>query len=256
MAALRFILGDQLTRSLASLDGLDPARDVIFMAEVAEETVYVPHHKQKIALILSAMRHFAAELAAEGLRVDYIRLDDPENTGSFSGELERAIARHQPDRIVITEPGEWRVWEMMRGWSASFGLPVDIRADDRFICPRGRFARWAAGRKSYRMEFFYREMRRETGFLMEGDDPAGGQWNFDHDNRKALPRGLRPPPRERFHPDAVTLEVIDLVSRRFSANFGDIEGFGWAVTREQAHWKRSGISSANACRFTAIIRMR
>ena len=111
---LRFLLGDQLSRGLSSLHDIDPARDVVLMAEVAEETTYVPHHPKKIALILSAMRHFAAELEAEGLRVDYVRLDDPDNGGDFGAELRRAVARYRPRRVVICEPGEHRVWEAMQ----------------------------------------------------------------------------------------------------------------------------------------------
>ncbi|MDB5593673.1 MAG: cryptochrome/photolyase family protein [Hyphomicrobiales bacterium] len=234
MTTLRLVLGDQLTRDLASLSDLDPAGDVVLLVEVAEETTYVGHHKQKIALILSAMRHFSAELSDEGIRVDYVRLDDPENSGSFTGELARAITRHHPDRIVVTEPGEWRVWEMMRAWGERFALPVEIREDDRFFCSRGRFARWAQDRKSYRMEFFYREMRRETGLLMDGDEPEGGLWNFDKDNRKSLPASLRPPKRDRLAPDAITQDVIDLVASRFARHFGDLDTFGWAVTRRDA----------------------
>lgn len=234
MKSLRLVLGDQLTRGLSALDGIDPARDIVFMAEVAQETAYVPHHKQKIVLILSAMRHFAEELTRKGLQVHYVRLDDPANTGSFSGELARAITLHQPQAIVATEPGEWRVAEMMRDWSAQFGLPVEIRDDDRFFCSRDRFARWAEGRKSYRMEFFYREMRRETGLLMQGDTPEGGEWNFDKENRKPLPARHAPPPRKRFEPDATTREVIALVARHCAGHFGDLEPFGWAVTRADA----------------------
>ena len=89
----------------------------------------------------------------------------------------------------MTEPGEWRVLEMMKTWNA------EIREDERFFASRARFARWAEGRKQLRMEFFYREMRRDSGLLMDGDDPAGGQWNFDHDNRKALPKDVMPPRR-------------------------------------------------------------
>jgi deoxyribodipyrimidine photolyase-related protein len=246
MGVLRFILGDQLTREVAALDGLDPAQDVVLMAEVADETTYVPHHKQKIALILSAMRHFAAELRAEGIAVDYVRLDDPVNTGSFTGELLRAAARHGPERVVVTEPGEWRVLEMMRGWPSASGLPVEIREDRRFLCPRGRFARWAQGRRDLRMEFFYREMRRQTGLLMDGDEPVGGRWNFDAENRRRLPRGHVAPARLRFAPDAVTREVLALVEARFAAHFGDCEPFGWAVTRAGAlealrHFIRDGL---------------
>jgi deoxyribodipyrimidine photolyase-related protein len=234
MSALRLVLGDQLTRDVSALDGIDPARDVILMAEVHDETVYVPHHKQKIAFILSAMRHFAEELRAEGLTVDYVKLDDPANSGSLTGEVARALARRTADRVVVTEPGEWRVLEMMRQWGEALHVPVEIRDDDRFFCSRGRFARWAGARKSYRMEFFYREMRRETGLLMDGDDPVGGQWNFDHDNRKALPPSVTPPRHERFAPDAITRDVLALVAQRFSAHFGELDTFGWATTREGA----------------------
>ncbi|MGL4439702.1 MAG: cryptochrome/photolyase family protein, partial [Bosea sp. (in: a-proteobacteria)] len=109
MTSLRLVLGDQLTRDLASLQDIDKARDVVLMAEVHDETTYVPHHKQKIVLVLSAMRHFADELRAEGIHVDYVKLSDNNNTGSFAGEIERAITRHTPSQIVLTEPGEWRV---------------------------------------------------------------------------------------------------------------------------------------------------
>ncbi|AVO45807.1 cryptochrome/photolyase family protein [Phreatobacter cathodiphilus] len=234
MATLRLILGDHLTRDVAALDGL-AAGDVVLMVEVAEETTYVPHHKQKIVFVLSAMRHFAEELRQEGVALDYVRLDDPANTGSFTGEVKQALRRHAVDRIVVTEPGEWRVRAKMEDWPAETGLPVEIRDDDRFLCSRGRFARWAEGRKSFRMEFFYREMRRETGLLMaEEDKPVGGQWNYDAENRKALPKGARPPRRLRFSPDAVTREVMDLVAQRFAGHFGDLEPFGWAVTRNEA----------------------
>lgn len=234
MGALRLLLGDQLTRRIASLADLDAEADVVLMVEVAEEATYVRHHKQKIAFLFSAMRHFAEELREEGVRVDYVRLDDPGNTGSFGGELARALGRHAVDRVIVTEPGEWRVLEAMRDWREELGLPVEIREDNRFLCSRGEFAAWAEGRKQLRMEFFYREMRRKTGFLMEGGEPVGGQWNFDADNRKSLPAGIAVPPRRRFEPDATTRAVLDLVGRRFGNHFGDLDGFGWAVTREGA----------------------
>jgi deoxyribodipyrimidine photolyase-related protein len=230
---LRFVLGDQLTRGISSLDGLQPG-DIVLMAEVWEETTHVGHHKQKIALILSAMRHFSAELAAEGIIVDHVRLDDAGNTGSFTGELRRAVGRHGPASVIITEPGEWRVAEMIRGWQATLDIPVHVRPDTRFIADRERFARWAGEKKQLRMEFFYREMRRATGLLMDGGEPVGGAWNFDAENRKRLPKGHRLPARRRFAPDAVTREVIALVEARFPAHFGTLGNFGWPVTREDA----------------------
>ena len=133
VVALRLILGDQLSHSISSLNGIDAERDVVLMVEVSTETIYVPHHKQKIAFILSAMRHFAAELTEKGVRVDYVRLDDPENTGSFSGEVERAIKRHRPGQVIVTEPGEYRVRQFMDDWQDAFGIPVFIREDARFF---------------------------------------------------------------------------------------------------------------------------
>ncbi len=231
---LVLILGDQLSLTLPSLRQANKDRDVILLVEVADETTYVRHHKKKIAFILSAMRHFSAELNKAGWQVAYVKLDDPKNTGSFTGELGRAVKRLQPSRVVITEPGEWRVLEMMRSWSAAFGLPVEILDDDRFVASRSEFAAWAKDRKQLRMEYFYRNMRRKTGLLMRGNDPEGGQWNFDHDNRKPASDDLFMPDVSRFKPDAITREVLDLVARRFDNHIGTLEPFWFAVTRKDA----------------------
>ncbi|TXN02644.1 cryptochrome/photolyase family protein [Methylobacterium sp. WL103] len=230
---LRFVLGDQLNRRVSSLVDLDDG-DVVLIVEVMAEATYVRHHKQKIAFLFSAMRHFAVELEAEGIAVDYVRLDDPGNTGSFTGELERAAARHAPTRVVVTEPGEWRVWAMMQDWRDDLAVPVEIRDDNRFLCPRREFADWAGDRRALRMETFYRGMRRRTGLLMDGKEPVGGQWNFDADNRKKLPKNHAVPNRLRFAPDATTREVFALVERHFAGHFGDLDGFGWPVTRGEA----------------------
>ncbi|MBL4792452.1 MAG: cryptochrome/photolyase family protein, partial [Citromicrobium sp.] len=103
------VLGDQLARTLASLRGRTKDDTVILMMEVWDEATYVRHHKQKIALIFSAMRHFAAELRDAGWSVDYVELTDPDNSGSFTGEVARAIERHDPRAVHIVEAGEWRV---------------------------------------------------------------------------------------------------------------------------------------------------
>ena len=105
------------------------------------------------------------------------------------------------DKIVVTEPGEWRVLEMIQGWQKAFGIPVEIRNDDRFLCSLDEFEQWAEGRKSLRMEYFYRVMRRKTGWLMDGDKPVGGKWNYDIQNRKSLPKDVVCPERLRFKPD-------------------------------------------------------
>lgn len=233
MTRLRLILGDQLSHDISSLTDLQPG-DVVLMAEVANEAEHVPHHKQKIVLVFSAMRHFAAELRANGVMVDYVRLDDPTNTHSFTSELLRAVGRHSATSVVVTEASEWRVWAMIEAWPAVLGVPVKVLPDTRFFCSLPEFAALATARKAERMEYFYREMRRRSGILMQDGAPIGGQWNFDVENRKPLPKGARPPNRLRFNPDAITREIMALVDARFPAAFGDLEPFGWPVTRKQA----------------------
>jgi len=234
MSVLRLVLGDQCSRSLSALTDLDAERDVVLLAEVMGECTYVPHHPQKIALVLSAMRHFTEALRARGVTVDHVRLDDPANTGALSGEVARAVARHRPATIVATEPGEFRVLEDMRGWEAATGVPVEIRDDDRFFCSLSEFRTWARGKKQLRMEFFYREMRKKTGLLMDGAKPAGGEWNYDAENRKSLPKGTAVPVPRRFPPDAITADVLALVRERFPKHFGTLDGFGWPVTARDA----------------------
>ena len=234
MKTLVPILGDQLTATISSLRGARHADTIVLMMEVAEETGYVRHHQQKLAYVLSTMRHHAAHLAALGWSVDYVRLDDPENSGSFTGEVARAIERHAPDRIVVTEAGEWRVAAMLDSWATVFGLSVDIRPDRRFIAGHADFEAWAAGRKALTMEYFYRDMRRRTGLLMDGDEPVEGRWNFDKENRKPAKRDLLMPRPHRFAPDDITREVLTLVADRFGDHPGSLDEFAWGVTRDDA----------------------
>ena len=234
MKTLRLILGDQLNRSVSSLRDIDINHDVVLMIEVRAETSYVHHHKQKLVLVLSAMRHFAQALRDEGINVDYVELDASDNSGTLTGELELALLRHNVERIAVTEPGEWRVWQMMQNWIERLDTPLEVLADDRFLCSRDEFTQWASGRKSLRMEYFYRDMRRKTGWLMADDKPEGGQWNYDADNRQALPASLTIPASPGFETDKTTLEVMALVAKHFNHHFGELESFSWGTTRQQA----------------------
>lgn len=236
MATLRLILGDQLNQKISSLSDCEKQTDTVFMCEVWDEATYVKHHKKKIAFIFSAMRHFAQELEADGFTLRYTKLDDEANAGSFKKEVQRALAEGDFEKIVITHPGEWRVLEDMQGWADAFGLPVEIRKDDRFLSDAEEFAEWADGRKQLRMEYFYREMRKKHNVLMEGDSPAGGQWNYDSENRKPPKQGLDVPTPYVAQTDEITQEVIRLVGDRFASHFGYLEPFYFAVTRDQARY--------------------
>ena len=234
MTILIPILGDQLSHGLSSLAGQDKKESVILMAEVDEETEYVPHHKSKMAYILSAMRHHAEDLRSAGWIVDYVKLTDANNSGSFTGEVARAIERHKISALRVTEAGEWRVKAMLDSWPDRFDMPVTILPDDRFLCTHGEFESWAKDRKQFRMEFFYRDMRRKSGLLMNGDAPEGGQWNFDSENRKPAKRDLTMPRPLHFAPNAVTQDVIQMVEARYGDNIGQTEKFSFAVTRKDA----------------------
>jgi len=204
------------------------------MAEVAEEAGYVNHHQKKIAFVFSAMRHFADELRRKDVELIYTEYDDTDNTGSLAGEVRRAIERLSPERLILTEPGEFRLYQEFNTWKDTFNLPVEIRADTRFLTSIEAFSAWAEGRKSLRMEFFYREARRQHQILMRGDEPEGGQWNYDQENRQPPRDGLNPPPPFRVEPDEITREVLDLVTKHFSGHFGHLEHFGYGVCREDA----------------------
>ncbi len=228
------VLGDQCSAGLSALADLDPATDTVLMAEVVDECTYVRHHQKKIVLVLSAMRHFARALRARGVTVDYVTLDDPANTQSLRGELLRAVQRQRPDRVVVTECGEWRLAQDMIGWHEAAGLEVEIRDDTRFFCSIRQFRAWAAGKRSLRMEFFYREMRRQHGVLMDDGAPVAERWNFDAENRKRLPTGVAIPEPPHFQPDAITQDVINLVRERFGDHFGTCDGFNLPVTAAEA----------------------
>lgn len=232
MARCCLILGDQLSDTLSSLASLQ-SDDVVLMAEVWSEATYVNHHKQKIALIFSAMRHFAERLRATGRQVHYVTLTDSDNSQSLCDEVIRFQDQYAFDGWVVTEPGEWRLLSEFQHLSERLNVPFVILEDDRFFASHAEFADFLAGRKQPRMEHFYRLMRKKTGLLMEGASPLGGEWNYDQDNRKRFPGGTTPAPLT-FAPDTITTEVFALVESRFAEHFGSLERFFWPVTQAQA----------------------
>ncbi|ARE41083.1 deoxyribodipyrimidine photolyase-related protein [Rhodovulum sp. P5] len=230
MSRLVLILGDQLSPGVSALQAADKSSDLVVMAEVMDEASYVRHHPKKIAFLFAAMRKFARVLEADGWRVAYTRLDDPENAQSIPAELLRRAEAEGAQEVLATEPGEWRLIEAL----SDLPIPVHQHPDDRFICSHAEFDRWAEGRKSLRMEYFYREMRRKTGLLMDGDEPAGGKWNFDHDNRKPAQDDLFRQGPLKFDPDETVEEVLTLVEQRFPDNFGALRPFWFATDADQA----------------------
>ena len=234
--ALVLVLGDQLDLEAAAFDGFDPAQDTVWMAEAAEESTHVWSAKPRIAMFLAAMRHFAQAVRGRGWPMHYLRLDEEGNPGTLGLALHQAIDRLNPQRLVMSAPGDFRVLAMLRAVAAERGLPLDLRPDRHFYATVREFAAHARRQGELRLEYFYREMRQTHGVLMAHGEPLGGQWNFDTENRAAFGAagpGALPAPRH-FAPDAVTAEVIALVNRRFAGHPGQLDHFAWPVDRPQA----------------------
>lgn len=227
---LLLILGDQLDRHSPLLTTSDPCHARILMAEVREESTHVPSHKARTALFLSAMRHFRDELRAKGWIVDYREISAA--SSSLAHELQQAIHRHNPRRVRVVEPGDHRVLTALLNVCPN----LEVVTGTHFLSTLDDFRRHARGRRQLRMEYFYREMRRRHGVLMDGDQPAGGVWNYDSSNRESFDLrgpGLLPPPIS-FPPDALTRQVLVEVQRAFPDNPGSLDHFDWPVTPVQA----------------------
>ncbi|GIW74363.1 MAG: cryptochrome/photolyase family protein [Phycisphaerales bacterium] len=234
--AVAVVLGDQLDAQSPALAALDKDRDAVVMMEVDEEATAGPSHRQRTAVFFAAMRHFALSLRERGYRVRYATADDPGNTHTLTGEVRRAVKALHAERVVVVRPGDWRVLKACEQWPHLTGAEVEILEDTHFTCSREDFLGWADGRKTLTMEHFYRWRRRELGVLVDDQgQPEGGQWNYDHDNRKAFGKdGPNAPPPLRFEPDEVTREAIELVERRYRDLPGRLDRFGWPVTHDQA----------------------
>jgi deoxyribodipyrimidine photolyase-related protein len=226
------VLGDQLSWQHPGLISADPAEVVVILAEVVEEATYVRHNRHKIALLFSAMRHFAVALRERGFQVEYYAFEEALPT--LLAACERAQAQVGFNRLVVCEPGEYRLRAQMQTWSAALEREVEILEDTRFLSSIEEFSQWAEGRKQLRMEYFYREMRKRYALLMDGDQPEGGKWNYDAENRSGWRGQCEIPERPTPPQDAMTREVIKAVNEAFPDNPGDLSAFRWAVTAEDA----------------------
>ena len=202
------ILGDQLSLNVSSLKNFKKDQDRILMMEVFNEAEYANHHKKKLVLIFSAMRHFAEELQTKGFSVKYSKINESQN--DFTKELEFQSKKIKPKRIVITHPGEYRVLQEVKKWEKVLRIPVSILEDDRFFCSIDEFEKWTEGRKELRMELFYQMMRKKYDILIDKNGkPKGGKWNYDIKNRKSLPKNYPRIPEPLEHkPDNITKQVI------------------------------------------------
>ena len=229
---LILVLADQLGMNNPALREARPGVDRVLLAEVAEEASYVRHNRHKVVLLFSAMRHFAETLREQGFDVIYYRLGD--DVPSLEAAVARATAACSIKHLLVCAPGEFRLWQAMSGWSTALGIAVDVLDDSRFLSSLAGFNQWADGRKQLRMEYFYRDMRKRYGILLENGEPVGGKWNYDADNRVGWRSQLPIPERPDITPDAITKQVIAEVIDAFPDNPGDLKQFRLAVTHADA----------------------
>ncbi|NND59942.1 MAG: cryptochrome/photolyase family protein [Gammaproteobacteria bacterium] len=231
---LILILGDQLDSGSVALRSSNKDEDRIVMIETGDEAGHVWNHKHRIAIFIAAMRHFAADLGKRGWQVHYRSLVD--DCPSIAAGLKDAITQFDPESVHMLEAGEWRLEKAIADTCNDSNCELITHEDQHFLCTRKQFAQWAEGRKSLRMEYFYRELRRQHDVLMDGDKPLNGQWNFDKSNRESFGRDGpgELPPRLQFEPDNVTREVLAEVGERFADHPGSLENFFWPVTAQQA----------------------
>ena len=177
-----WVLGDQLNRSIGALATADPTTDRILVVESDAKLASKRWHRQRAHLVLAAMRRFSAELAAAGFEVDHRRAT------SLRAGFADHVAEFAPTSVSATEPAS------IEGLALVRSLDIDVVESNQFLCHYTDFATWADGRRSFKMEDFYRWQRRRLGYLLDGDgEPAGGRWNFDDENREPLPKGELPP---------------------------------------------------------------
>jgi deoxyribodipyrimidine photolyase-related protein len=230
------VLGDQLDAAGAAFDGFDADLDAVLMSEAEEEATYIPQHSQRLVLFFSAMRHMREALEARGYTVFYGEIDDDANAGTLDGEVARRVKALRPSRLVVAEPGDYRVLRDLKACASSLSVDLEIRPDRHFIDTVSDFTEYAGGRKELVLEMYYRRMRKRHDVLMSDGAPVQGQWNFDPENRERLPAGGSPglQPPIRFSPDRITREVIELVRHRFPDSPGDADAFDHPVTPADA----------------------
>jgi len=236
---LRLVLGDQLSPQHSWFQGPPDPGVLVVMMEVRQETDYVRHHAQKVIAIFAAMRALAAELRAGGHRVRHIALDDASNRQSITATLEALVQQHGASRVQYQQPDEWRLDQLLEQWSLAqrrAGGPVVQGVDsEHFYTARNEATQVFAGRKQWLMEHFYRTMRRRHGVLMDADSqPEGGQWNYDHDNRKpwpgtpAEPADLRP-----LHDHSALWDTI-VAAGVVTLGAPQADCFRWPLNRQEA----------------------
>ncbi len=215
-----WVLGDQLNRQLGALRDASPDSHRVLLVESTAKLTGQRWHRQRAHLVIAAMRRFAVDLRSAGFEVDHRRAP------SLRSGFAEHVAEFAPDDVAATEPASWDGLALLRS------LDVTVVRSNQFLCHYDDFAAWAAGRKQLKMEDFYRWQRRRLGYLMDGDEPVTGRWNYDDENRQRPPKTETPWPSPlRSRLDDVDRSVLDGLP---DACWGAEPDGTWATSRSGA----------------------
>ena len=234
---LVILFDDQIDLKTAALRGFDPAQDSIWIAESISVARSVWSTKSRICLFLSSLRQFRDQLKAQGWPVQYHPIQDRNYPINDRRLLSNDIERLAPQKLLATEPGEWHLKAWLEESSRITRTPLEIREDTHFLCTREHFEVWAEGRKTLRLEYFYRSLRQKHSILLDANgDPEGGRWNLDKENRGHFGKTgpLEIPELPQFHPGPTTRATIQQVKELFADHPGELEEFNWPTTRSEA----------------------
>ncbi|MBY4726467.1 MULTISPECIES: cryptochrome/photolyase family protein [Burkholderia] len=234
MKTLRLVLGDQLDPNHHWFSDVR-AETIYVLMEVRQETDYTLHHAQKLIAIFAAMRRFATLLRDAGHRVHYIEIDDPLNRQAIPANLDSVAELHGAACIEYLLPDEWRVDQQLSAYAAAASVPVRAVDTGHFHTTRDEVAQVLGAGRSWIMDRFYRSMRVRHRVLLDGEGrPAGGQWNYDAENRQAWSGSPAEPADWRPHHDhrALWQQIVAAGVRSFGEpSAGD---FRWPVDRAEA----------------------
>lgn len=230
---LRLILGDQLNGGHSWFKETDNSVTYIMM-EIRTETDYATHHIQKIAVFFAAMREFSKLLEDQKHNCLYLKLEDKNNLQSLEANLSFIIAKDHYTTFEYQLPDEYRVDLILKNYCSRLSIPFKVYDTEHFFSTRDELGNFFEGKKTFLMENFYRAMRKKHQVLMVGDNPTTGQWNYDDENRKKIPKNHKPTAPLVFNNNVST--IIEEISKTTIKTMGTIDStnFIWPINRKQS----------------------
>ena len=233
MKQLGIILPDDLAANNIALKFLEKS-DALLIYEPCDTFYQINHHKQKIAFLISALRHWKEELQKKYANIIHIKISK-NHDATFMEELQGLYEDIGFDVIHITEPSDHNTLTQLMFFGSKNKVEIKIHQDTKFIDSIEDFGEWATDKKSLVQEYYYRWLRKKYGILMEDGKPLGGKWNFDKENQQSISKLKQDLPiRVKCMQDPLTIETMVDVENCFPKSLGSLEEFNWAVTHEAA----------------------